>query len=290
MVSFAQDTNTIYRYFQLDSIVIEASKNDLDVPAFIDYMIHDKSFYKAFRNLRSANYQFTNQIELFNRKNDVAASYNSEAVQFFEAPCRSMTEKNKKVTGNFLNKKGEYNYYTAKLYDRLFFTHGKVCIQDSSLETNNASKMENYVSELKKLMFDPGSDTHIPLMGNKTNIFDPQMSKYYTYQLKSVELAGHRTYLFDIAVKPEYQSRKENKTVIKRLLTWFDLGNKQILKRQYELEGNTIAYSFHVNMDVDITFDGHRYYPKEINYDGEWKIIGRKKENAKFKVLIQNFH
>ncbi len=32
-----------------------------------------------------------------------------------------------KTTGNFYDRKGDYNYYTAELYANLFFTKGTVC-------------------------------------------------------------------------------------------------------------------------------------------------------------------
>lgn len=286
-IAFSQDE--IYRYFQLDSVVIEASKSDLDINNFIQYMIDDKSFYKAFKNLRTANYLFQNDVSLYKQDQEVA-SYSSKAKQIYTTPCRSMIEWDRKTTGDIHDKRGEYQYFTMKLYDRLFFTHGLFCdtIHHSIAQPN--SKMERYITELKILMFDPGSETHIPLMGSKTNIFDTEMVKYYDYSLTSTTLQGLDCFLFRIEVKKEYDQHKEGKTVIKKILTWFDKGNKQIVKREYDLRAKTLAYSFDVHMDVDIAFKNNVYYPTQINYNGSWKVIGRKRENAKFRLSVSEFN
>lgn len=286
-IAFSQDE--IYRYFQLDSVVIEASKSDLDINNFIQYMIDDKSFYKAFKNLRTANYSFQNDISLYKKEQKVA-SYSSKAKQLYITPCRSMVEWDRKTTGDIQDNKGEYQYFTMKLYDRLFFTHGLYCDTIPNSTSQPISKMERYITELKTLMFDPGSETHIPLMGSKTNIFDTDMAKYYDYSLTSTTLQGIDCFLFRIEVKKEFEQYKEGKTVVKKILTWFDKDNKQIVKREYDLHAKTLAYSFDVHMDVDISFKNKVYYPTQINYSGSWKIIGRKRENAKFRLSVSEFN
>ena len=287
LIALSQDE--IYQFFHLDSVVIEATKNELDIKSFVQYMIDDKSFYKAFKNLRTASYSFTNHVSVFKNEKETA-TYTSMAQQKYSAPCRSMEENNKLITGDILDLNGNYKYFTMKLYDRLFFTHGRYCDSFQNAVVQPSSRMERYITELKTLIFDPGSETHIPLMGAKTNIFDPDMTKYYDYALLSSKLDGKDCYLFKIEVKKAYQARKEGKTVVKKIMTWFEKENKQIIKREYELQSNTLAYSFDVHMDVDIALKNNIYYPSEITYDGSFKIIGKKRENAKFKLRVSEFN
>lgn len=285
----SQDTNVLYRYFQLDSIVIQASQSNLDVKKFIQFMIDDKSFYQSFKNLRTANYHFTNDIRFFKNQIEIAG-YSSSAKQSYKNQCRTMEEYDKKCTTNFYAGDGDYAYFTAKMYDKLFFTHGITCDTVPLKPKSKQSKTDKYIQELKTLMFDPGAETHIPLMGGKTNIFDPDMITYYDYNLSGVTLAGRPCYFFDIRVKKEYEENKEGKTIVKKLLTWFDRSSKQIIKREYTLQAKTIAYNFDVKMEIDIDFKNGLYFPSNINYMGEWKVIGRKRENARFALKITEFN
>ena len=284
-----QDIDAIKQFITLDSITVIASQQELDIDSFITYIVTDQSFYSAFKNLRSASYDFSNWVEFFPKKKHPAATYNSRARQTYTAPCRQMIESDKVVKGDFYEKTGDYHYYTAKLYDRLFFTHGLSCVDTvSSLNEDKPKGMERHVAELKKLMFSPGVDVRVPLLGSKTTIFEKDMMQYYDYSIAFEEINQQACYRFTIDLKPEYRDKKESKTVIKKLQTWFDQSTHQIVKRKYRIIGKTIAYSFDVMMDIDVISVGRKYFPSMIQYDGNWKIIGRPRENAKFVTLFSN--
>ena len=61
-----------------------------------------------------------NDIVIEDKQQNTKASYNSISRQEVKDHCRAMTIKTEKISGNFLNKKRQYNYYTAKLYAHLF--------------------------------------------------------------------------------------------------------------------------------------------------------------------------
>ncbi len=284
-----QDAEAIYQVITMDSMTIQASQDDLDVKKFIDWMIKDQSFYTAFKNLRSAGYTFKNKILILDKKQKLSASYTSLGHQHYTHPCRTMGESEKVISGDFFDRHGDYQYYTSKLYDRLFFTHGTVCVDSTSNASSELSRMEKNVQELKKLMFSPGSKADIPLLGNKTAIFEKQMQPYYDYRIMADSANGRSCFLFEIEVKPMYQEDKEHKTVVKKLQTWFDQDHRQIVKRVYHLVGQTLAYSFDVTMRVDVSSVGDQFFPSIIQYDGSWKVLGKRRENAKFTVEFYNF-
>ncbi len=289
MTLFGQDPDAIYQVIELDSLTIQASREDLDVKSYIDWMIQDESFYTAFKNLRYRSYSFQNNIHILDKNQRTIARYASTAYQKYDQSCRTMTEMNKVITGDFMDRKGEYEYYTAKLFDRLFFTHGHVCSDTMPSTAAVPSRMEKQVSELKKLMFAPGTDARVPLLGDKTAIFSEDMRPYYDYRIKADLLNGQSCYLFEVEVKPNFQDEKTHKTVIKKLQTWFDEDNRQILQRTYHLTGKTIAYSFDVTMHVQVTLVKDQYVPTFIEYNGAWKVIGKKREIAKFTVTFSDF-
>jgi hypothetical protein len=285
-----QNISEILPIIQLDSITIQAAKDDtLDLNGFISMIMTDETFYKGFKNLRSASFIFNNQISIFNKNKKQVAGYSSKAIQRYDPPCRTMTESDQVITGNFLESDGTYKWNTAKLFDRLFFTHGAVCNDTVIGIKPDANRMEKNIQELKRLLFSPGSRTHVPLLGDKTAIFDQDMQPYYDYRFGLDTVYGIEYYQFEVEVKPEFQERNENKTVIKKLTTWFEKNTHQIVRRDYHLEGNTIAYSFNVMMHVDMINIRDRYFPKSISYDGTWKIFTRKRESAKFTIGFSDF-
>ena len=87
----------------------------------------------------------------------------------------------KKQPGDFYNNNQDYNYYTAELYAGLFFTNGKVCGENNIVagtQRNVKSKkgIAKHKEQLKMLFFNPGKKIPgIPFIGNKINIFDPEM-------------------------------------------------------------------------------------------------------------------
>jgi len=278
-------------YVILDSIVIQASKNDFDVKDFIEMVRTDHSFYKAFKNLRFASYTFANDIVCFDKKNRIKARYKSLARQNFDGKCRSMEtiriEENKK----FYKRNGKPRYYTGKLYEKIFFTKGKICDEKRNESINYQSKPKNkidkYILELKKLIFNPGEKSDIPFIGNKTEIFSPKMSKYYNFYIKHENYKDSiPAYTFIATAKPGFPP---NKTVIKYIKTYFGKKDFQVLAREYHLKYHTLVYDFDVKMKIELNKINGMYYPGKIRYYGNWHILFKKREKCKFETEIFNF-
>ena len=290
------DDIDIYTVIYLDSLTVTAKRKGFDVDDFIDLVMEDKSFYKAFKNLRTTSYRFDAEMEMKDKKKRIKATYESKMVQESDGRCRTMEVISEKETGNFYKRKKKYRYYTAKLLDRLFYTHGKYCEENVSGETipnatpYKSSKMEEYVSELKQLIFDPGEKINVPFIGKKTEIFDPKMIKYYDYSITSQQYVdGRDCYVFSVRIKPEYTTRKEDKTVIKFLETYFDKENFQVVARNYQLKYNHLAFDFDVTMKIQLEQIKGHYFPTLVQYDGNWDIPTRKPEIGQFEIRLYDF-
>src|SRR5258705_9892322 len=118
------DNARLSQMIQLSEVVV---RNKLDVDAFIQRVKNDSTFYKAFRNLRILSFTSMNDIRMKNKKGEVIASLQSKTRQHVAKGCRSMEVVNESTTGDFYEKNGDYNYYTAELYAGLFFTKSQVC-------------------------------------------------------------------------------------------------------------------------------------------------------------------
>lgn len=274
----------------LDSITVTASRAGFDVADFVELVLNDKSFYKAFTNLRHHSYEFSNHIDILDKKNQVTASYRSQARQTSDGDCRSMEEWDREVKGKFFKnrKKEKHKYYTAKLYDRLFFTKDTVCESVRIYEGDGDPKQEGHINKLKQLVFSPGEKIKVPIIGKKMEIFEPKMAKYYDYEINAVIYKEDQpAYVFSAEVKPIYQHRKKDKTVIKSLQTYFDKTSFQVLARDYRLQYSGALFDFDVTMRIELQKVNEQYVPAFLSYDGNWKVAVKKRERVRFSMKVK---
>ena len=279
-------------YVYLDSVVVSASRNGFDVADFIKMVKNDNTFYRAFKNLRFAEYDFSNKLSFFDKKKRKKAGYTSLNHQFFKDDCRWMEVKHIDENKNFIKSNNKYRYYTAKLYDRLFYTHGKICNQDTSrlldLRENNLSGMEKYVVELKKMIFSPGRKANVPFIGSKMEIFSKKMSKYYNFSITQEYYGNTPCYVFTAYLKPGLSVSQADNTVVKFLKTFFARKSLQIIRREYHLKYKTPAYNFDVKMAIVLQKIQDKYFPSHIKYNGTWHVLFKKRETCKFETEIKN--
>ena len=283
-------TDSLYQYFggviYLDSMTVTASRSGFDIADFIEKVETDDSFYQSFKNTRRLSYSTENKIFIKNDKNKLRADYYSKTKQISDGNCREMIVDEEKVNGNFYKKKKDYRYYTAKLFDRVFYTHGRVC-ENEETDKESPSGMEKHYQELKKLIFSPGQEANVPLIGKKTAIFTEDMRPYYSFSIKSKNYQdGTDCYVFTATVRPGF---KEDKTVIKYLETWFRKDNFQITARNYRLKYFSLPFDFEVEMKVKLTKVGSLFVPENIDYKGFFDIPFKKAEYGDFSVRLYDF-
>lgn len=279
------DTNTYFAPILIDEVVISASKKGFDIKEFIERIKNDTTFYKAFRTMHMVTYNAENDIKVFEKKsNKVKASLQSETKQIYRDGCRTMNVLEEKVTGDFYNRKKEYNYYTATLYASLFFTKGKVCGENNIVKGQldkevSGNSLEKNKAKLKQLMFNPGSRiSGIPFMGNKSAIFDPEVAHMYNFRLAMESKNGVPCYMFEATPKAEFK----DDVVYKQFKTWFRESDYSIMARDYALSYNTLAYDFDVVIHVDLQQIGNNLLPTYISYRGNWYAFTKGREKVNF--------
>src|SRR4030095_13611233 len=152
------DNARLSQMIQLSEVVV---RNKLDVDAFIQRVKNDTTFYKAFRNLRVLSFTSLNDIRMQDKKAKVKASLQSKTRQRVSKGCRSMQVINESVTGDFYERSGSYNYYTAELYAVLVFTKGEICgetniVRGWQRDVRSKKGTEKHKEQLKVLFFYPG--------------------------------------------------------------------------------------------------------------------------------------
>ena len=288
----AQDTSVIIdeHRFTLSEVVV---RNNFDYKTLLNQIKEDTTFYKAFRNLRILGFTSYNDIKMMDKKGGIKASLFSKTQQNHADGCRTMDVLEEKVTGDFYDSKGGYNYMTPELYAGLFFTKGKICgenniVKGHILLTSDKKGIEKHKEQLKMLFFNPGKKIPgIPFIGAKLDLYDESAHKLYEYKLDIQEFHGSLAYVFSIM--PKEENLKNDRIVVDQMVTWFDMKTLEVLARNYSLSYKAGVYDFDVSMEVEMTkFDGLTV-PKILRYKGDWDVIFKKRERAIFTATLFGF-
>jgi hypothetical protein len=290
--ALAQDTSdveAVRRTVNLSEVIV---RSDLNVPKFLQRIKNDTSYYKAFKNLRVLQYTSLNAIHMRDKKGAVKASLESKTRQKRDNGCRSMEVLQEKVTGDFYDKNRNYEYFTAELYASLFFTKGTVCGESnivSGVQRNVKDKkgIAKHKEQLKMLFFNPGKKIPgIPFIGDKLDVFDEDVARYYDYSIDTADLNGHPAYVFAIKRKADLSGGERDKIVYDNITTWFNQKTMQIIARKYDLSYDAGVYDFDVHMEVQMQQIGNLIIPQVMRYSGEWFVLGKGRERGVFTATI----
>ena len=287
----AQDSTALVgeKIITLSTVVLD---NKLNVPAFIERIKNDTSFYRAFRNLRILNFSAINDIRMLNKKGGLQASLNSKTKQTVQNGCRTMQVLSETSTGDFYTPEKEFNYYTAHMYASLFFTKGKICgetniVKGVEFSTEGKSGMEKHKEQLKMLFFNPGKRiSGLPFMSSKTAIYDDELADKYDMEIDWERKNNINCYVFRQKVK----KGKEGRVVVNEMNTWFNETTFDVVERNYNLSYDAGVYDFEVNMEVQMASVGKLTVPSLIRYTGNWKAIFKKRERGIFTATLSDFH
>lgn len=140
------------------------------------------------------------------------------------------------------------------------------------------------------MFFNPGKKIPgIPFIGDKIDIFDPQVSRYYNFSIDMQEMNGQDCYVFHITPRPDLTSSEKNNIVFDNITTWFNSKTMEIVARNYDLSYNTPAYDFDVHMEVIMTRYKNYLVPQVLRYNGNWKVLFQDRERAIFTATLSDF-
>ena len=270
-------------------------RSNLNVPAFIDRVKDDSTFYKAFRNLKILGYSALNDIQMLNKQGKVKASLRSNTKQSVGNGCRWMTVLSEETKGDMYNSKKEFNYYTMEMYAGLFFAMDTICgesnvVGSTEFRLRGKSGMEKHKEQLKMLFFNPGSRIPgIPFIGNKIALFDEEVAKLYDFVLDMQTLNGEMCYLFRIVPREDLSRSEKNDIVINEMTTWFKSDTWEIVARNYDLSYGAGVYDFDVHVEVEMTKFGEYLVPKVLRYNGNWDAAFKKREKGVFTATLFDY-
>jgi hypothetical protein len=286
------DNERLAKMIALSEVVI---RTDINVPKFIERVKNDTTFYKAFRNLRVLGFTSLNDIRIVDKKGKQKAGLQSKTRQNRADGCRTMDVLNETTDGDFYDKQKNYNYYTAELYAGLFFTSNKVCgetniVKGITFTAKGKSGIEKNKEQLKKLFFNPGKKIPgIPFIGNKINIFDPEVAELYDFTIDQTDYEEQSCYVFSVKAKEGLASAEKDRIVIDNMITWFNAKTMEVMARNYDMSYNAGVYDFSVHMEVEMTKFGDYLVPKLLRYNGNWDVMFKKRERGVFTATLFDF-
>jgi hypothetical protein len=293
--SFSQSDSSDAILLSKETILSEVViRNKLDVISFLQRVKNDTTFYKAFRNLRILGFTSLNDIQMLDKNGKVKASLRSTTKQVRNDNCRTMQVIEEHTTGDFYDGAG-YNYYTGELYASLFLTRGKVCNETNIVagierDVRNKRGVEKHKEQLKMLFWNPGKKIPgIPFLGDRIDIFDPDIAKHYNFSVDMDAIEGQDCYVFKIIPKENLNRSAKNKIVFDNITTWFNAKTMEIVARNYDLSYDTPLYDFDVHIEAQMTKFGEFLVPKLLRYNGNWKVIFKKRERGLFTATFVDF-
>ena len=276
--------DTIFNTIELDGVVISAVENGFNVESFMHHVRTDSSFHKAFLNTKFYPNRVKSELVVRNKGDKETAKVERAGRLVRSGKMANWVQESYVETGKLKDRKGEWRYLTAEMYDDVFFPKGEYVANNSVKDRKNeivrGDRFEKYKSELKKFMFDPGSEiASVPFIGDKLALFEPDMARFYDFALRGEDRNGHSCWVFSAVAKPEF---RDGRTVIKNMETWFDQETNDVIARQYRITHASLILDFDIAIKVENAVVGNALVPTRVDYSGVWDIPFKKIEIVRF--------
>jgi hypothetical protein len=295
------DDDTLIRVYQLVDVVVKPGVQVSSVEGFMGQVMEDTTFQHAFLNTRFFPHNVKSNLKVRNkgeketaslfRRGRLIRSRNAAGGAVAELVLDSVHE-----SGRLRERDGDIRFLTAEMYDDVFFPKGPYVasnrIRSRELEISKESRFDKYRSELKKFMFNPGQEiASVPFIGDKLDLFAPDMAPQYDFAIDDDVQAGQPCYVFTAVAKDSINGEEadEDDTVIKRMKTWFDQGTMNVVAREYRIAHESMLLDFDISISVRNTIIDGELVPLEVRYDGAWDIPFRKKEIVRFNLLYSDW-
>lgn len=275
------------------TVVIDSPVNirshRLNAQDFIDAVVQDTSFYKAFQNMKAYAFTAENRIFIYNKKNRVEGKVYRKIIHSNNSGAHKLQYVARADSGTVFKKNGKYQLYTVEMFDYIFMNaYNSDFVKSDPISGEAKGKNESYKAKLKTLIFTPGRKVNgIPFLSSKTEIFGPELRQFYLYEFaRGKYLDSIPVYRFKVKRKP---SSSANDVMIQEMTTIFDMRTFQILGRYIDMKYSNMLFDFDVQMNIELNkFDGE-LLPTKITYQGNWDIPLHKEERASFLIVHKDY-
>jgi hypothetical protein len=274
------------------TVVIDSPVNirshRLNVQDFIDAVLADTGFYKAFRNMKRYAFTAENNIYTYDKNNKIEGEIHRR-IRHSMVNGKPKTEYLlKQDKGKIYKKNGKYELYTVELFDYIFDNAYKSEFSTDDALSSGGGKNGSYKAKAKTLMFTPGRRVSgIPFLSSKTEIFSRDMQQFYRYEFaRGKYLDSIPVYRFKVIRKP---STSDSDVMINELTTIFDVRDFKILGRYVDMKYDNMFFDFDVKMNIELVPYNGELLPAKMSYQGSWDIPFHKVERASFLIFHRDY-
>ena len=274
------------------TIVIDSPVNirshHLNAQDFVDAVLADTCFYKAFQNMKKYAFIAENRIYTYDKNNKVDGKIYRKLQHSNSAGKHKIDYLVKQDSGRLYKTNGKYQLYTVEMFDYIFMNAYNSDFVKGPELPGSGGKNEGYKDKLKTLIFSPGRKVKgIPFISSKTEIFSGDMKDYYYYRFaRGKYLDTIPVYRFRVLRKP---STADNDVMIKEMTTIFDTRTFQVLGRYVDMKYSNLFFSFDVQMNIELANFNGELLPTKITYQGNWDIPFHKVERASFLIVHKDY-
>lgn len=273
----------------IDSPVVNIRSHKLRAQDFIDAVVNDTSFYRAFQNMKRYAFTAENRIYTYDKNNKVEGKIYRRLLHDNVGGKHNIQYTAKADSGKVFKKNGKYQLYTVEMFDYIFMNaYNSDFIRTDEMPRAGKGKNESYKAKLKTLIFTPGRKvTGLPFISGKTEIFGPEMRQFYNYEFaRGKYLDTIPVYRFKVKRKP---SSSIDDVMIQEMTTIFDARTFEILGRYIDMKYSNMLFDFNVQMNIELNNFNGQLLPIKIAYQGNWDIPLHKEERASFLIIHKDY-
>lgn len=290
LISLSLSAQEVVKVVTLSEFIVR-SEPEMDKEAFIRRVVTDSSFYQAYVNLRFYPHRFVSELTVFNKGEKEKGKLYRQAAQHRYDRMAWVTIDKERTNGKIYKRNGEHKYLTAEMFDDVFFPRGKFypSTEITSMEQGETgdSKLEQYKAQLKKMLFNPGQEiSTVPFIGDKVALFSDEMIQYYSFHIYHTIYEGRECYVFEVTEKP---GNRNNDTVIKSMISYFDKETMNVVMREYVLQNDVFVFNFDINIKVLNQIVNGVVVPKKMVYDGAWNVLFKSPEIIQFEIDFMDY-
>ncbi|HEY4327396.1 MAG TPA: hypothetical protein VGN20_25660 [Mucilaginibacter sp.] len=294
LLAFISHAQQIKRFNpdSIRTIVIDSAVNirshHLNAQDFIDAVLADTNFYKAFYNMKKYGFIAENRIYTYDKKNKVNGKIYRKIKHSDVKGDPKVEYIAKQDSGSLYKTNGKYQLYTVEMFDYIFGNAYKSDFIKGPALPGAEGKNEGYKDKLKTLIFEPGRKVKgIPFISSKTELFSNDLRDYYYYRFsRGKYLDSIPVYIFKVIRKP---STADGDTMIKEMTTIFDMRNFQIMGRYIDMKYRNFLFNFDVQMNIELAKYHDELLPVKITYQGNWDVPFHKVERASFLIVQKDY-
>ena len=275
----------------LDDVVISEENNGFTVEDFVDYVKKDTTFYMGFKHLRYYSHNYESELNIFNKKGKVIGTLIKKGSHHSNGKEAWIVNDTIFDEGKIYKRNGKYKYYTPEAFDEVFFPKDTIDVSLKMADVKNKDDSQN-MRDAKTVGFSIGTDEVEQSKGGvskKLAIFDIDMQQYYDYIISETIYNGRDCYSFTVKVKEELKAKDKEKALIRKIVSYFDKENFNVIYRQYKFVYDHWLIDLDMDVVVHMGYVNGKHIPTDIHYKGFWDVLFFKPERAEFKLKNTNY-